>query len=78
MWRLAQRVRLPPNWVFQDLWVGLFGWFLIALMFARREGMYDAVDRLLNSVAHMCMCDYLRKLLGLSLTSPKPKGGGGR
>ena len=38
----------------------------------------DAVEALLAAVAHMRVSDYLRKLLGLLPTSPKPgrEGGG--
>ena len=75
LWRRARRVPLPPNWTFNDLWLGLFGIFLVALMFARREGMYDTIERLLSCVSHMRVSDYVRKLLGLSPTSPKPKQG---
>ena len=76
LWRLARRVPLPPNWTF-DLWVGVFAIFLVALMFARHEGLHDAVESLLATVKHMGVSDYLWKLLGPSPTSPKPRGGGG-
>ena len=76
LWQLARRVRLPPNWTFRDLWVGLFAIFLVAQMFARPGGLHDAVESLLTAVRQVGVSDYLRKLLGLSPTSPKPKGGG--
>ena len=47
LWRSARRVRLPPNWRFRDLWGALCALFLTVLMFARREGRFDAVEELL-------------------------------
>ena len=63
------------------MWGGLFALFVTVLMFARREGRFDAVEELLAAVSHMRVSDFLRKLLGLSPTSPKPRamrGGGVR
>ena len=66
-------MRLPPNWEFRDLWGALFALFLAVLMFTRREGSFNAVDELLSTVSHMQTSHFLRKLLGLSPTSPKPR-----
>ena len=76
LWRSTRRVPLPPGWSFSDFWLGLFGIFVVALMFARREGLYDTVEMLLSAVRHMHISDDLRILLGLSPTSPKPMAHG--
>ena len=45
-----RRVPQPPNWDFRWFWLGLFGFFVVALMFARLEGCFDAIESLLELV----------------------------
>ena len=67
LWRSARRVRFPPNWGFRDLWGALFALFLTILMFARREGRFDAVEELLAAVSHMRVPDSRRNSRGHSV-----------